>query len=85
MLDAAITVIKDTKKHYAFCLSCKGLSEVYFGADDEDTFMDWLSRLNAASKFCDRGEPSLRPPLLRICSYTAQSIDTQIMNMCVFM
>ena len=57
VLDAVINVIKDTKKHYALCLCCKGLSEMYFGVDDEDTFMDWLSRLNAASKFCvDRGE-----------------------------
>ena len=70
VLDAVINVIKDTKKHYAFCLCCKGLSEMYFGADNEDTFMDWLSRLNAASKLCDRGElyTPVRPACMRIRS-----------------
>ena len=50
VLDATIQVIPESKKQFAFGLQCKGISEVFFAADDEEQFLEWLSRLEAASK-----------------------------------
>ena len=50
VLDAAIQVIQESKKQFAFGLQCKGVPEMFFAADDEEQFMEWLSRLDAATK-----------------------------------
>ena len=50
VLDATIHVIQESKKQFAFGLQCKGIAEMFFAADDEEQFLEWLSRLDAASK-----------------------------------
>lgn len=31
-----------------FSLQCTGVQEIYFSVDEEDTYCDWLSKLEAA-------------------------------------
>ena len=50
VIDADIRIENESKKRYAFRICCKGVSEMFFSADDEETFTEWLTRLNAASK-----------------------------------
>ena len=40
--------IQDDRKGFVFSLQCTGVQEIYFSVDEEDTYCDWLSKLEAA-------------------------------------
>lgn len=50
LLKADVKVVKDSKKQFVFQLACIGVPEVYFAADDDDEFLEWIHRLQIASK-----------------------------------
>lgn len=50
LLRAEISIVKDVKKPHAFKLACKGVKEAFFAADDEAELLDWVSKLQNASK-----------------------------------
>ena len=54
-LDADIQAVQEFKRPFAFRILCKGVSELCFSAEDEETLLEWLSRLNSASKTYDGG------------------------------
>lgn len=55
-LDADIQAVQEFKRPFAFRILCKGVSELCFSAEDEETLLEWLSRLNSASKTYDGGD-----------------------------
>lgn len=40
--------IQDDKKSFVFSLSCTGVEEMCFSVDDEETYYNWLSKLQTA-------------------------------------
>lgn len=47
--------IQDDKKSFVFSLSCTGVEEMFFSVDDEETYYNWLSKLQTA---CGAGTSS---------------------------
>ena len=53
ILDADIRTFEDPKRSFTFSLKCQGVPEMYFSSEDEDTQVEWLSKLAAASNAPD--------------------------------
>ena len=53
ILGADIRTVEDPKRSFTFCLMCKGVPEMYFSSEDEDTLVEWLSKLAVASNATD--------------------------------
>ena len=49
ILGADIRTFEDPKRSFTFSVTCTGVPEMYFSAEDEDTLLEWLSKLAAAS------------------------------------
>ena len=56
ILGADIRTIEDPKRSFTFSLMCKGVPEMYFSSEDEDSMMEWFSKLAAASNAPDNSE-----------------------------
>ena len=53
ILGADIRTIEDPKRSFTFSLMCKGVPEMYFSSEDENTLVEWFSKLAAASNAPD--------------------------------
>ena len=56
ILGADIRTIEDPKRSFTFSLMCKGVPEMYFSSEDEDSLMEWFSKLAAASNAPDNSK-----------------------------
>ena len=56
ILGADIRTIEDPKRSFTFSLMCKGVPEMYFSSEDEDSLMEWFSELAAASNAPDNSK-----------------------------
>lgn len=39
--------VQDDKKKFVFSLSCTGVQEMLFAAEDEETYYEWVSKLQS--------------------------------------
>lgn len=54
LLRAEVSAVKDVKKPYSIRLACKGVREIFLAADEEEDQINWILKLEAASR---RGKP----------------------------
>ena len=52
LLNGEVCEVQENKKNFTFCLHCKGVPEMYFSLDEEEVYLEWLSKLHAA---CNSG------------------------------
>ena len=55
VLDAEVNKVEDPKRSFAFSLTCKGVEEMFFAAEDDDLYAKWMARLSNASRSHGRG------------------------------
>lgn len=48
ILNGTVQEIQDERKSFVFYLSCTGVQNMYFAVEDEDVYLEWLSKLRSA-------------------------------------
>ncbi len=52
LLNGEVSRVQDAKKNFVFSLHCKGVPEMYFAVNDEESYFEWLTKIGAA---CNSG------------------------------
>ena len=48
ILNGIVQDVQDERKNFVFYLSCTGVQDLYFAVDDEEVYLEWLSKLRSA-------------------------------------
>ncbi len=48
ILNGTIRDVQDERKNFVFYLSCAGVQDMYFSVEEEEVYLEWLSKLRTA-------------------------------------